>query len=260
MCMRIAISSHSTASIFIFECHSLISRHLSDVIINPLQEGSDSVNTHSFSVCLCEQLSYLITLSLRHPKKCPLLLCDSVQGERGKVATCECMRMSKQERWLALCSAPVGPSDRMTCSAQQHSWALCLCPIYSLGHQAPALWKPHHGTMWVTWAPEVYHHTHLQHSEQQGPRTQSWHHLDHYEAQILYADSVIKMQPKTKSCGKIPLCTITQLRFLIFLIMLLAVTTKTTNKSTYSRLNSCFKWYPQNISVYENEKQQCHRF
>lgn len=75
-------------------------------------------------------------------------------------------QMRKRERRLALCSAPVELSDSMTCSAQQHSWALCLCPIYSLAHPAPALWQPYHGAGRVTWAEEVHHQTHLQHSGQ----------------------------------------------------------------------------------------------
>lgn len=65
----------------------------------------------------------------------------------------------------ALCSAPVELSDSMTCSAQQHSWALCLCPIYSLAHPAPALSQTCHGAGRVTWAAEVHRQTHLQHAE-----------------------------------------------------------------------------------------------
>lgn len=61
-------------------------------------------------------------------------------------------------RWW-LCSAPVEWSDSMTCSAQQHSWALCLWPIYSLAHPAPAPWQPYHGPVRVTWAL-AHHQTH----------------------------------------------------------------------------------------------------
>lgn len=103
-----------------------------------------------------------------------------VEGEKGnKVASIWGKReqRSKLEKRLALCSAPVELSDSMTCSSQQHSWALCLCPIYSLAHPAPALWQPYHGAGGVTWAEEVHHQTHLQHTGQQEPTNPSSGHL-----------------------------------------------------------------------------------
>lgn len=99
---------------------------------------------------------------------CRLYKICFVRGKRGNKVVNGCKQIltekeRKKDSWpcaLHLLSClTVWP-------AQQHSWTLCLCPMYSLAHPAPALQQPHHGPGRVTWAVNVSHQTHLQHSGQ----------------------------------------------------------------------------------------------